>query len=52
MIFLLKSIYGLTERVHSKAKQYFDYQDWYDKGIHTVADLKNVPDPDNVLFTL
>ena len=25
--------------------EYFDYPDWYDKGIHTIADLMNVPDP-------
>ena len=37
-----------NRRVRSKSKQFFDYQDWYDKGIHTVADLMNVPDPDNV----
>ena len=37
-----------NRRVRSKSKQFFDYRDWYDKGIHTVADLMNVPDPDNV----
>ena len=37
-----------NRRVRSKSKQYFDYQDWYDKGIHTIADLMNVPDPDDV----
>ena len=37
-----------NRRVRSKSKQFFDYQDWYDKGIHTVADLMNVPDSDNV----
>ena len=25
-------------RVRSKSKQYFDYQDWYDTGIHTIDD--------------
>ena len=37
-----------NRRVRCKYKLYFDYWDWYDKGIHTVADLINVPDPDNV----
>ena len=37
-----------NRRVRCKSKQYFDYRDWYDKGIHTVADMLNVPDPDNV----
>ena len=37
-----------NRRVRSKSKQYFDCQGWYDKGIHTIADLMNVPDPDNV----
>ena len=35
-------------RVRTKSKQYFDYQDWYEEGTYTIADLMNVPDPDNV----
>ena len=34
--------------IRSKSKQFFDYQDWYDKGIYTIDDLIVAPDPDNV----
>ena len=39
-----------NRRVRFKSKQHFDYRDWYDMGIHTVADLINVPDLYNVFI--
>ena len=32
-IFLLKNFYGLTEEFVLSPNSFFDYQDWYDKGI-------------------
>jgi hypothetical protein len=39
-----------NRQIRTKSKQYFFYQEWYDKGIRTVSDLLNYPVPNIMLF--
>ena len=37
-----------NKQIRSKSKQYFYYQDWFEKGIYSISDLIDVVDPNNI----
>ena len=37
-----------NKQIRSKSKQYFYYQDWFEKGIYFISDLIDAVDPNNI----
>ena len=50
LILVLVNGLWFNRNIRSKSKQYFFYEDWYDKGIIYISDLLNPPLPGSKLY--